>query len=70
MSGGLLGTARQVVEEARELDPAGHLAVHDLGANAPTAHQQALVDEFLDGPANGGAAESEALAERHLVLQS
>ena len=32
-----------------------HLAVHDLGADAALADQQALVDQLLDGPAHGRA---------------
>ncbi|ARX87409.1 hypothetical protein SMD44_06890 [Streptomyces alboflavus] len=59
----------QVVVEAAELQRALDLAVHDLGADAPAAHQEALVDEGLDGLADGGPGQAEAAREVDLVAE-
>ena len=59
----------QVVEQAGQLDRAGDLAVHHLGADPALADQQALVDQFLDGPAHGRPGQSELLGQADLVVQ-
>ena len=67
---GVLAGAREVVEQAGQLDPAVHRALDDLGADAALAHQQALVDEFLDGPSGGGPRQRQALRQREFVLEA
>ena len=67
--GGALARRLQVVVEAAQLQGALDLAVHDLGADAAAAHQQALVDERLDGLADGGAGQAEPRGQLDLVAQ-
>jgi hypothetical protein len=43
----------QVVVEAGQLDLALDPGLDDLGTDPAPADEQALVDEFLDGPAQG-----------------
>lgn len=43
--------------------------MQDLGADAPAAYQQALVDERLDGLADGGPGESEPARQLDLVAE-
>ena len=50
----------QVVVQAGQLDRAADLAVHDLGADAALADQQALVHQVLDRLAHGRAGQAEA----------
>ena len=66
---GALAGRLQVVVEAAELQRALDLAVHDLGADAAAAHEQALVDERLDGLADGGPGQAEPAGELDLVAQ-
>jgi hypothetical protein len=65
--GGAVGQA-QVVVEAREFDTAGEAAAHHLGADAPAAHEQPLIHEFLDGAADGRTGDREMLGELEFVL--
>src|SRR5699024_8320695 len=62
--------AFEIVVEAGELDVAGDTAVHDLSADAPTTHKQALVDELLNRAPNSRPGQTEALCKCHLVLQT
>ena len=64
-----MGT-RQVVVEAGQLDLAVDPVVHDLGAHAALAHQQALADQFLDGAAHGGPGQAVPVGEQDLVVQA
>ena len=66
---GALPGRLQVVVEAAQLQRALDLAVHDLGADAAAAHEQALVDEGLDGLADGGPGQPEPSGELDLVAE-
>ena len=69
LGGGALTGRLQVVVEAAQLQRALDLAVHDLGADAAAAYEQALVDEGLDGLADGGPGQAEPCGELDLVAQ-
>src|SRR5699024_12495230 len=62
--------AFEIVVEARELDVAGDTAVHDVSADAPTTHKQALVDELRNRAPNSRPGQTEALRKCHLGLQT
>lgn len=64
LAGGL-----QVVVEAAQFQGPFDLAVHDLGAHAAAAYEQALVDQGLDGLADGRAGQAEAGRQLDLVAQ-
>src|SRR5690606_40726384 len=64
LSGGL-----QVVVEAAQFQRAFDLAVHHLGADAAAPHQESLVDQGLDGLADGRPGQSEPGGELYLVAQ-
>jgi hypothetical protein len=59
----------QVVVQAGELDLAADLGVHDLGADAAFADQQAAVHQVADGLAHRGAGQAEPVGQVDLVLQ-
>jgi hypothetical protein len=67
---GLLVRCPQVLEEAGQLHRALHLPAHHRRADAPPAHEQALVDEIGDRLAHGRSGEAPPLGERDLVVQS
>ena len=69
LSGRLLAGPGEVVEEARQLDTAVHRVLHDLGADAALAHQQALVDEFLDRAPRRRPRQRQPLRQRQFVLE-
>ena len=60
----------EVVEQGGQLDGPGDLTVNDLRADPALAHQQALVDQFLDRPAHGGSGQAELFGQADLVVQS
>ena len=66
---GVAAFAGQVLVEAGQLDAAADGSMHDLRADAAFAHQQARVDQVLDGSAHGGPGQAEAFGERDLVVQ-
>jgi len=43
--------------------------VNDLGSDSATPHEESLIDDLLDGPTNGGAAQTESLTEGNFVLE-
>ncbi len=43
--------------------------MHDLGADTPAPHEQALVDERLDGLADGGPGQAEPRGQLDLVAE-
>ena len=59
----------QVVVQAGELDLAADLGVHDLGADAALADQQAAVDQVADGLAHGRPGQAEPVGQVDLVLE-
>src|SRR5690606_1111621 len=67
--GGALAGRLQVVVEAAEFQRTFDLAVHHLRADPAAADQQALVDERLDGLADGGPGQAEPRGELDLVAQ-
>lgn len=67
--GGALAGRLQVVVEAAQLQRSSDLAVQDLGADAPAAYQQTLVDERLDGLADGRPGEPEPARQLDLVAE-
>src|SRR5699024_12834365 len=66
----LLMRAFEVVVETCQLDVTGDAAMHDLSADPPTTHKQALVDELLNRTPNSRPGQTEALCKCHLVFQA
>jgi len=59
----------QVVEEAGQLDLAAYRRVYHLGAHAPLAHEQPLVDQVLDGVPHRRPGQAEPVGQIDLVLE-
>ena len=70
LSGRLLAGAGEIVEKAGQLDATVHGILHHLGADTTLAHQQALVDELLDGPPGGRPRQRQPLGQREFVLET
>ena len=70
LRGRLLAGAGKVVEQAGQLDAAVHGILHHLRAHAPLAHQQALVDELLDGAPSRRPRQRQPLRQRQLVFEA
>lgn len=59
----------EVVVETRQLNRTPHVRLDHLSAHAPLAHDEALVDQLLDGAPHGGSRQPVPLREQELVLQ-
>ncbi len=66
---GALAGRLQVVVEAAQLQWALDLAVHHLRADTAAAHEQPLVDEGLDGLADGRPRQTQPCGQLDLVAQ-
>ena len=67
---GILPGARQVVEQAGQLDAPMHRVLHHLRPDAALAHQQTLVDELLNGAPRGRPRQRQALRQCQLVFET
>ena len=65
---GLATRTGQVVVERGELEGPPQLGLDDARTDAASAHDQALVDQVLHGPAHGRSREAHGRREVHLVL--
>ncbi len=66
----LLAGAGEIVEQAGQLDSTVHGILHHLRAHPTLAHQQALVDEFLDGAPCRRPRQRQPFCQRQFVFEA